>query len=122
MVLVKPHCDLAGNVIFHDRIGVVRTRTPRRIVASGSGFVIVEINSARMRWSVPSIEFIVRKIKRPPMIVDDVENHRQTLLMTCVDKCFQVVRAAVLVVVDRVLVGWGIRVSIDAVELGYWKQ
>ncbi len=56
------------------------------------------------------------------MIVDDVENDGQALLMTCVNQCLQVIGAAVLVVVDGILVGRAVGVAINPLELGDGKQ
>lgn len=123
MVFVEPHRNLAENVVLHDRIGIVGTRAPGRVVrVARRNRVVVEIDSARERCSVPSVEVESRNVECPPVIVYDVENDGESLLMAGIDEGFEIVGAAILIVVDGILIGWAIGIAADRGELCHRSQ
>ena len=71
---------------------------------------------------MPAVEVAVREIKRPPVIMYGVENNRQTLLMTGIDKGFEIVRTTILIIVHGVLIGRRVWIGVHPIELRHWQQ
>lgn len=71
---------------------------------------------------MPSVEFGSRQLEGSPMVVHYVEDDGNSLLMAGIDEGLQIVWAAIFVVVNGILVGWRVRISVDTIKLSDRQQ